>query len=227
MNGIKHVFFDLDHTLWDFEKNSKSTFAYLFQKHQIELELDDFKRVYKPINEKYWKAYREERINKPDLRYRRLADTFISLDYPIDDDLIHQLSHDYIKYLSRYNELFKGAVSILKYLHSKYKLHIITNGFNEVQHQKLSNSNIIQYFEQIITSEQIGVKKPNALIFEEALNRAKADAKESVMIGDNFEADILGALNSGMDAIFCHFNGDVPTIPVKEVYQLSEIRQYL
>ena len=161
---IKHVFFDLDHTLWDFEKNSSLTFEQLFIEHNIQLELHNFLSEYSPINFKYWKLYREEKISKAKLRYGRLKDTFDVLNYTIDDNLVNLLSEEYINLLPSNNYLFDGAIELLDYLHPKYELHIITNGFEEVQDLKLEKSGIKKYFKEIITSESVGVKKPNPLM---------------------------------------------------------------
>ncbi len=225
---FKHIFFDLDHTLWDFEKNSNLTFKQLFNRYKIQLELADFLAVYAPINFEYWKRYREERVSKEDLRYGRLKDTFTTLNFNVSDKLIHQLSFDYIDVLPNNNYLFEGVFELLDYLEPKYKLHIITNGFEEVQHLKLEKSGIIKYFDEIITSESVGVKKPNPRVFTYALKKAGATAENSVMIGDNLEADIIGALNCGITSI--HFNLHDEKFEQKKyisVSSLLEIKQYL
>jgi putative hydrolase of the HAD superfamily len=225
---IKHVFFDLDHTLWDFERNSNLTFRQLFENHQIPLELTDFLSVYSPINFKYWKLYREEKVTKSALRYGRLKDTFDALKFEISDDLINQLAIDYIDVLPSNNYLFDGTIELLDYLFNRYELHIITNGFEEVQNLKLQKSGIDRYFNKIITSEAVGVKKPNPLVFEYALKLANANANESFMVGDNLEADIIGAMNCGISSI--HFNIEKERKIEKKyitVSHLLEIKQYL
>ncbi|MCK4562126.1 MAG: YjjG family noncanonical pyrimidine nucleotidase [Flavobacteriaceae bacterium] len=225
--NIKHIFFDLDHTLWDFETNSNKTFEFIFQKNNIDIDINDFKEVYKPINAKYWKLFREDRVTKEELRYARLKDTFDLLRFETDESIIEILSEDYITYLSCYNTLFEGAIDVLTYLQAKYQMHIITNGFEEVQFKKLENSKLLPFFNQIITSEKVGVKKPNPKIFSYALDIANAKAKESIMIGDNFEADILGAKNAGMQTIFCEFNGEIATEKVITISKLSQLKNYL
>ncbi len=157
---------------------------------------------YVPTNLKYWKLYREEKISQESLRYYRLKEVFDLMNELVADDLIHLLSQEYIYYLPQYNHLYEGAVEVLDYLYPKYKLHIITNGFQTVQAGKLKNSNIEHYFQTITNSEMAGVKKPNPLIFEFALDLAKVTKVQSIMIGDSLEADIEGALNAGLDAIF-------------------------
>ncbi len=223
----KHLFFDLDHTLWDFDKNSALTFEKIFRINNLEVELNSFLEVYMPINLAYWKLYREEKIDKTSLRFARLKDAFDALGVKVSTQLIYKLSGDYITHLSTFNHLFDGTITILDYLKPKYTLHIITNGFKEVQHGKLNKSGIAQYFETVTNSEMVGVKKPNSKIFKHALDLAKATADQSLMIGDNLEADILGALNFGIDAVcFNYHNENIPN-EIESVNQLLELKQYL
>ena len=224
---ITDVFFDLDHTLWDFEKNSALAFEIIFKNYQIEIDLDKFLVHYIPINLAYWEMYRTEQITQTQLRYGRLKDTFDLIQYQIDDDKINFLSDKYIYYLPKYNHLFDGTIEILEYLKPKYKLHIITNGFAEIQNNKLNNANISHYFQTITNSEMAGVKKPNPIIFQHALVKSKAKKENSIMIGDCIEADIYGAIHSGFDAIL--FNEHKKTIPenIKQVHHLLELKEHL
>ena len=224
---ITDVFFDLDHTLWDFEKNSALAFETIFKNYQIEIDLDKFLLHYVPINLKYWEMYRTEQITQIQLRYGRLKDTFDLLQYQIDDEKINFLSDKYIHYLPKYNHLFDGTIEILEYLKPKYKLHIITNGFAEIQNSKLNNANISHYFQTITNSEMAGVKKPNPIIFQHALNKSKAQKESSIMIGDCIEADIYGAIQSGFHAIL--FNEHKKSIPenIKQVHHLLELKEHL
>ena len=226
--NIKHVFFDLDHTLWDFEKNSDLTFKKVFKEYKIDLKVEDFLLIYKPINRQYWKDYTQEKVTKEALRYGRLKDAFDILKYSISDELIDVIAIKYIDFLPEFSSLFEGTIDLLDYLKEKYQLHIITNGFEEVQNKKMISSNIYDYFNQIITSESVGVKKPNPRVFEYALATAKAKKEESIMIGDNIEADIEGALNTGLKAIHCNFdNQNITNNTIVSVTSLSEIKQYL
>ena len=206
MKEINNIFFDLDHTLWDFDKNSDLTFYKILKKNEINIDVAKFLKNYHPINRKYWEMYRENRVSKADLRFYRLYDTFNKLNYSINDDLINQLAIDYIEHLSDFNHLIPDTLIVLNSLRSKYKMHIITNGFKEVQKRKLQKSDLIQYFETVTISEDVGVKKPHKLIFDQALKAANANIENSVMIGDNFNADILGALGVGMKAIYYDFH---------------------
>ncbi|RPE00140.1 noncanonical pyrimidine nucleotidase, YjjG family [Aureibaculum marinum] len=225
--SIKHIFFDLDHTLWDFEANSAQTFQFIFKETNVNINISDFLKNYRPINQKYWKLYREERVSKKELRYKRLKETFDLMSYTISDDHINHLSSIYIDYLPNYNKLFDGTSEILNYLMPKYKLHIITNGFEEVQTKKLKSSGILHFFDKIVTSESVGVKKPNPKIFNYALGLAEAKAIESIMVGDNFEADILGAKEVGMQTI--HFKDKITgdNDGIISITNLMEIKQYL
>jgi putative hydrolase of the HAD superfamily len=208
MKHIQHVFFDLDHTLWDFEKNSALTFRKILEEYKIAVSFQSFIEVYKPINLQYWKLYREEKVSKEVLRYERLSKTFKALNYKISDELIDVLSEKYIEFLPSFNYLFEGTKELLTYLKDKYELHIITNGFEEIQTLKMERSGILSYFDQIITSESVGVKKPNPKVFHYALEKAKTTANHSIMIGDNLEADIQGAIDCNFSAIHCNFENE-------------------
>ena len=139
-NKVTDIFFDLDHTLWDFDKNSGFTFQKIFNEQEINLDLKHFLDVYIPSNIRFWKLYREERITKSELRYQRLKTVFDTLEYSISDDTINLLSDEYINHLSTFNHLFPNTIEVLEYLKPKYRLHIITNGFQEIQEKKLRNS---------------------------------------------------------------------------------------
>lgn len=225
--NIKHIFFDLDHTLWDFEENSKKSFQFIFKKNNIQLSVDEFLKVYSPINFDYWKLFREEKITKTALRFGRLFDVFEKLNYKISKELINILADDYLESLSNYNQLFDGTISLLDYLKPKYQLHIITNGFEKTQLAKIKNSKLLPYFEQIISSESINVKKPNPKIFFHALKKAKANTYDSIMIGDSLEADIYGANNVGMRTIYFNENDNIALKNQVVVKNLTMIKQYL
>ncbi len=226
-NNIRHIFFDLDHTLWDFDKNSGLAFNSIFKKHQILVELETFLKVYTPINENYWKLYREDKVTKEDLRYGRLKESFDGLRINVTDAQIEQLSIDYIDHLPNHNHLLEGTLEILDYLHPVYELHIITNGFKEVQRRKMESSGILKYFKTITTSEDVGFKKPHRRIFETALKTACAQVSESIMIGDNLEADILGAKGFGMQAIlYNYYKAEFPH-DHHQIMEMKELLKYL
>ncbi|HQZ24948.1 MAG TPA: YjjG family noncanonical pyrimidine nucleotidase [Flavobacterium sp.] len=226
-NNITDVFFDLDHTLWDFEKNSALAFETVFKMQDLDVNMSEFLKFYVPINREYWERYRKDEISQKQLRYGRLKDTFDLIQYKVSDDLVELLLVEYIHYLPKFNHLFDGTIEILDYLKPKYNLHIITNGFAEIQENKLNNSYITHYFKSITNSEMAGVKKPNSLIFDYALNLAKTKKENSIMVGDCIEADVQGALDAGLDAILFNENNTFVTENIKQVNHLLELKKYL
>lgn len=223
----KHLFFDLDHTLWDFDRNSRTAFDVIFEKYGFDFSTDDFLKHYIPINQHYWKLYQVNEVSHEDLRYYRLKDVFDNLKVEVSKELVNQLSEAYIEHLPNSNHLFEGAIEVLEYLQPNYQLHIITNGFHFVQDKKLKNANIEKFFQTITNSERAGVKKPHPNIFNFALSLAKASKEESIMIGDSWEADIEGALDFGMDAIFFNPDNKIAEKPVVEVNHLLALKNIL
>ncbi|MDC8005599.1 YjjG family noncanonical pyrimidine nucleotidase [Aureisphaera galaxeae] len=226
--GIKHIFFDLDHTLWDFDRNSMLAFRRMFEAYSIPVPLEDFIKVYEPINFEYWKMYREERIDKQGLRRGRFLDSFKPFGVTFSMEEIDTLATSYIDELPKDNYLFDGVTEMLDYLLYKgYEMHIITNGFEEVQHLKLRNSSIDHFFRTVTTSEEVGVKKPNPLVFYRALEKASAQPLESIMVGDTFEADILGAEEVGMHTLFFNYRKENPPAQYRVINRITDIKNHL
>ncbi|MFB3389254.1 YjjG family noncanonical pyrimidine nucleotidase [Flavobacterium sp. LAR06] len=225
--NITDVFFDLDHTLWDFDKNSEMAFDRIFKSKFPEIRIKDFIEKYAPINQACWKLYQNDQITHVELRYNRLKFSFDALNMEISDEDINTIAQDYIEFLTDNNHLFDGAIEVLDYLKPKYKLHIITNGFANVQEKKINNALLSEYFDTITNSELAGVKKPNSIIFDYAVNSAKASKENSIMIGDCLDADVNGALKAGLDAIF--FNEKKIEAPkdIKQINHLLELKKYL
>ena len=223
-NSVTDVFFDLDHTLWDFEKNSGLTFNKIFLELNFPFSLDVFLKLYNPINHAQWKLYRENKITQEDLRFNRLNKTFEKLNYSASIGFIDNISEKYITYLSTFPHLFEGTLELLEALKNRFRLHIITNGFDKIQQFKIENSGIESFFEFVFTAEKVGFKKPHPEIFIQSLKTVNTTAEASIMIGDSFEADILGALNQGMQAI--HFNSHNEEVHTKcpIVYSLAELK---
>lgn len=224
---ITDVFFDLDHTLWDFDKNSEMAFDRIFKSRFPDIKIQDFITHYVPINQECWKLYQNDKITHIELRYNRLKFSFDALNIEISDEDINDIANDYIDFLTDNNHLFDGAIEVLEYLKPKYKLHIITNGFANVQDKKINNAALSGYFNTITNSELAGVKKPNSIIFDYALKAAKTSKTNSIMIGDCLDADVNGALNAGLDAIF--FNEKKIQAPenIKQINHLLELKKYL
>ncbi len=232
MAEIKYLFFDIDHTLWDFETNSISTLNDLYNEAGLSEKgihsFDDFNEVYHTINDKLWESFRNGLINREDLRWKRMWQTL--LHYNIYNvPLAKEMSERYLEILPTKNMVFPFATDILQYCKNKsYELHLITNGFELTQVQKLKNSNLDIYFDKMITSEKAMSMKPHAGIFEYAFARTGAENHNSMMIGDALDVDILGAMNMGMAQIF--FNPKKISHNEKPTYEincLSEIKTIL
>ena len=202
-------------------------FDKIFRSQHPQINTAEFVTVYSPINHACWKLYQIDQLTHEELRYKRLRDSFDVLNYTISDEEINQMAVDYIAYLPENNQLFEGAIEILNYLSNKYKLHIITNGFSEVQYKKINNSGLSDFFSTVTNSEMAGVKKPHPIIYEFALTTANVSKENAIMIGDCIEADIKGALNFGIEAIF--FNPDEKEVPldVPTISKLIELKSLL
>jgi YjjG family noncanonical pyrimidine nucleotidase len=228
---FKAVFFDLDHTLWDFEVNSEETITGLLQEHGIlgnqVAEAGDFMGFYRSINKELWDRYHANAITKEELRVWRFSHSFRKFGIE-DHDLSLLFADKYLEICPGKTALFPGAIDSLEALIKDHSLHIITNGFKEVQYRKLKNSGLIRYFEKVHISEEIGWKKPEPEIFQYALKEAGAAADESVMVGDNPDTDIAGAMNAGIQAILFDPEGLFePAPPVWKARTLTETAQLI
>ena len=220
----KHIFFDLDRTLWDFDAAAEVAFERIYEKYNLKNlgipSAHDFHEVYHPLNERLWELYRENKITKDDLNRTRFLKPLEH--YGIHDvALADHLSEDYVYWSPRIVRLVPGTMELLDYLKPKYHLHLITNGFQEVQHTKLSGSGMEPYFETLTVSEEVGVKKPNPEIFYYALRKANATAEESIVIGDEMAVDIDGARAAGIDQIF--FNPSGQQVEGKRTYEVKTL----
>ncbi len=230
MNSIKHIFFDLDNTLWDFIKNSKITLQKLYEKYDVEARYSVVFPVwhahYYKINEQLW---HNMSISLEGLRNKRFKMAFEAVGIK-NKSIALAFEKVYLNHLPEHNFLCEGAEDLLDYVYDKkkYKMHILTNGFREVSHRKLEGAGIKSYFNEIISAEDAGKRKPHPDIFKYALDRTEASKEESIIIGDNFEADIIGGTNFGIRAVFYNFLGN----PTKkgnftEINHLSELKKYL
>jgi putative hydrolase of the HAD superfamily len=227
----KHIFFDLDHTLWDFERNAEETKQELFETLNLRdrgiESYEIFREQYVPINQALWALYREDKIEKGELNFRRFYDTLCLLGLD-DSELGKAMASGFIEGISTKTYLFPFAKEILEYLYLKYPLYIITNGFEEVQFSKLKNSGLGVFFTNVITSEEAGVKKPDPGIFEYALRKTGALAHESIMIGDDLEVDMAGARQMGIDQLYVNHDRKPHSETVtREVFSLDEIKGFL
>jgi putative hydrolase of the HAD superfamily len=228
----KHLFFDLDHTLWDFDRNAALALSEVYGEFGLETILngnfDEFYRKYLVHNEMLWKRYHNGFITAEDLKWKRMWRTL--LEYQLaDETLSKDLSKRFLEVLPLKKEVFPYTFEILAYLQKKgYAMHIITNGFEKTQWSKLENSGMIPFFGEVITSEMSNSVKPQKEIFDHAMLRTGAAPESSIMIGDNPEADIEGARTAGMDSVFVnHDKKDIDPQPTYTVYHLKELEGIL
>ena len=229
----EQVFFDLDHTLWDFETNSRETLMDLY----VELALqekgigsfEEFHRIYQHHNLVFWDRFRKGFIKRDELRWKRMWRTL--LDFQIGDEVLaRQMSERYLEILPTKRNLFHDTLDILDYLKGRaYPMHLITNGFENTQHAKIRNSGIGGYFTHVVTSEKAGIMKPHEGIFRYAMELSGATPEKSIMIGDTLDADISGAGNVGMDTAY--FNPEIPADgdirPTFVIGSLTELKTIL
>jgi putative hydrolase of the HAD superfamily len=224
----RHLFFDLDHTLWDFDTNSRQTLEQLYATLDLKSkgvhDFDLFHKNYLVHNDILWDRYRNGYIKVDELRWKRMWRTL--LDFKIGDEkLAREMGNHFLELLPTRNTLFPYTLEILTYLTNKgYQLHLITNGFQTTQHSKLKNSGIDAYFKEVITSEGSNSLKPHKEIFDYAFERTGADPASSIMIGDSIEVDIQGAINAGIDQVYVNHINATPAIkPTYIVYSLKEL----
>ncbi|WP_281613359.1 YjjG family noncanonical pyrimidine nucleotidase [Flammeovirga sp. SubArs3] len=225
-NSIQHIFFDLDHTLWDFERNSDETLISLFEKYKIGeqgVNIEDFLAAYKKINHQLWDLYNHSKVTKEDIRLKRFPMAYeeIGLDPTTCPD---RIGDEYLEICPHKPYLIEGCVELLEGLKGKYTLHILSNGFDKTQSIKLSTTGLNKYFDVVVTSESCGAKKPSPEIYTYALEKAGANVDNSIMIGDNPITDIKGAKDFGLQTIYF---GQENTVADIEVKSLIEILEYL
>jgi putative hydrolase of the HAD superfamily len=229
MMNYKHLFFDLDHTLWDFDTNCKEALQDIY--HSLSLveagvyDFDLFHKLYLGHNERLWDRYRKGQMKVDELRWKRMAVTLLEFKNG-DEALAHKMGVEFLEILPTKKKLFPDTIEVLNYLiKKKYALHLITNGFEKTQHHKLKTSGIDNFFREVITSEGSGSLKPHPEIFEYALMKTGALKKESIMIGDTPEVDILGARDAGIDQVYVNHTGS--NEPVKATYTVHSLKELM
>lgn len=228
MKQIRHIFFDLDHTLWDFEKNSREAILHLFLEYNFDTtfktDFNTFIRIYEDINHEMWRLYALKQVSKEELRYQRFHQTFLHFGYN-QVNVANEWADRYLTISPYKTHLIEDSLDVLNYLKDKnYMLHIITNGFREVQHIKIDQSGLRDFFRHIIISEDHGVNKPDVKIFELAQNLSGAELAECVMIGDNYDTDIMGALNARWKAIHLSASPQQKSEP-EGFYRISALKE--
>jgi len=226
--SYQHLFFDLDHTLWDFDKNSEVSLRKLYDEYDLKgrgiLDFEALHRAYVVHNDKLWERYRNGYIKRDELRWKRMW--LMLLDFKVADTaLAHELSTAYLEILPVQTSLVPHAREVLEHCKGRYQMHLITNGFETTQRMKLQYSGIARFFTHLITSEKSNSMKPHRDIFEFALNLAKADVEQSIMIGDAIDIDILGAINAGMDTVY--YNPHKLPHKRKPTYEINHLEELL
>ena len=220
----KHIFFDLDRTLWDFDTNTKDTIREIFYSYDFQNTIgnfDEWYTNYQKHNVHLWDLYGQGEIKKEYLRDMRFY--FALKDYGIDDVALgKKFGKTFVEQSPRRTTVFEYANEILAYLSKKYRLHIITNGFKEIQDVKLSNTGLIRYFDNVFTSDAIGYNKPHPKIFHYAISSLNAKKEECLMVGDDFKSDILGARNANIDQVF--FNHKDAVYDIKPTYEIKSLK---
>ena len=226
MKNYQHLFFDLDHTLWDYDRNVQESLSELFVHYKLQdlglASSQQFVDSFYAVNFKLWAAYDKGEINKDELRTVRFPRIFTHAGI-IDAVIPVDFEEDFMLRTSSKKHLFPHTIEILEYLKPNYKLHVITNGFDESQAKKINSSGLNEYFDLIVTSETTGHKKPDPRIFQYAMQRAGASTENSLMIGDNPNSDIKGAYGAGMDQVF--FNPHGKSIDLIPTYTISHLRE--
>ncbi|NJL75909.1 MAG: noncanonical pyrimidine nucleotidase, YjjG family [Saprospiraceae bacterium] len=228
----QHLFFDLDHTLWDFESNAKTCIEELYSAFDFAQlgvgEVSDFYAQFTIANRHYWALLESKVIPAEEVRRKRFQAAFAGLGISIEETLGITINDAFLELLPQKSQLIDGALTILEYLQPHYQLHIISNGWYEVQIKKMKSAAIEHFFESITTNETANARKPDSAIFEHALRVSAASLQHSLMIGDSYEADIKGAMNVQLDAVF--YNPEQQNIPEKptfEVAHLMELKGFL
>jgi putative hydrolase of the HAD superfamily len=224
----KHLFFDLDHTLWDFDRNSRVTMERVYQEFALkELGIDDFEAMfasYNVHNDRLWERYRNKYIKREELRWKRMW--LMLLDFKIADTaLAHEISMAYLEILPTQTLLVPNAKEVLDHCKGRYEMHLITNGFETTQRLKLQYSGIARYFTHLITSEKSNSMKPHKDIFDHAMRMADTNTDECIMIGDAVDIDIMGAINAGMDSVY--YNPAGTPHKYRPTYEITDLKQLL
>jgi len=224
----KHLFFDLDRTLWDFDESSRETLDEIYEKYKLNQYFDSFIQFYElyhKINDILWTKYRNGEIKKEILRSLRFYNTFLEVNVK-DQKLAHKVGNDYVTISPVKTNVFPYTYEALKYLkQNKYRLYIITNGFKEVQKVKMHNCGFNKYFSKLITAELCGYYKPDPRIFHYALTSVNAKKDESIMIGDDYEVDIEGAKKSGIDQVY--FNPNKDELSGDSTFKITSLKQLM
>ena len=229
--AYKNLFFDLDDTLWAFTQNARDTFEELYDKYRYDRFFHSFQHyytLYQQHNLELWAAYGRGQLTKDELNRQRFL-------YPLeavgagDAELAKAFTDDFFTLIPTKSGLMPHAREVLEYLHPRYNLYILSNGFQELQCRKMRSAGIDRYFKKVVLSDDIGVLKPRAAIFHFALSATQSQLGESLMIGDSWDSDVVGAKGVGMHQVFYDLVGrdDLPFCPTYHIHDLKELEKIL
>lgn len=228
--GYKYLFFDLDNTLWDFDANAKFTLRVLFDQYDLGScfpDFDTYYRLYSENNNHLWRLYGDGKITKEALNTERFLFPLRSVDASFLS-VASQMQEAYLPLLAQQTRLMDGALELLDYLRSKrYELYLISNGFVEIQQLKLQRSGLEGYFKKCYFSEHVGAHKPAKQFFDYAIKSSNAVKKQSLVIGDNFDADIVGAKNAGIDQVYYNPHPSAAPLPFAPTYQIANLQELI
>ena len=228
MKKYTHLFFDLDHTLWDYERNAAEALTEIHEQYDLGklgiTTTEAFVGSFRRINEEVWYLYDNNLITQQELRHRRFRQVFDGFGIT-DHSLCDELNAEFLRISPQKPHLIPFAQELLDYLHPHYSLHLITNGFNEIQGAKLRSSGIEHYFKEMITSQRAGTKKPDPEVFRYACDLVQAPTEACIMVGDNYHTDIKGAIAAGMDVV--HYNPEQIEIPVTPTHTITHLQQLI
>jgi YjjG family noncanonical pyrimidine nucleotidase len=227
----KHLFFDLDHTLWDFDRNAFDCLSEIYKDFQLEangIKLEEFFSNFTKVNKALWLALEKNEIEQESIRQQRFKLTLADLNLVIGGKVSSAMNDTFLKLLPNKTKLMEGCIDVLDTLKSKYALHILSNGYAKIQTKKLKNSGILSYFDKVITNDIANFRKPEKGIFDYSLSRAKSIPNEVLMIGDSYLADIIGAKNAGWDTVhFSENHSAEENLSTVKIKQLTELLNYL
>ncbi len=224
-----HIFFDLDHTLWDYDFNARLVLSEMYAQFNLSSSTntspEGFQKLFFKVNATLWHRYNFGEITREDIRNDRFR--LILNQCAGDNSVAGELSDHFLHHCPRQPKVMDGAHEILEYLSDKYKLYIITNGFDDVQWVKLKSTGLGKYFLDMFTSETIGFRKPSPEIFEYALSETKATPELSVMIGDNPITDIGGANKAGIFSILFDPKENIQADSSARISDFKELKELL
>lgn len=232
MKNYEHLFFDLDHTLWDFEQNARECLIEIHDHFDLTAigveDVATFCKEFSEVNYHYWALLEQKIITADELRRGRFKTTFVNLGVEVEEAFGLAMNDFFLKALPHKKTLIEGALEVLDYLKPRYPLHILSNGYEALQMKKMESSGIAHYFEEIITFDKAKALKPDKAIFDYAIKSTNASLSNSLMIGDNYEADIKGAINAAFDTVFYNpARQKTVEKPTFDIVKLVELKRFL